>query len=168
MKIHQLKSNFKSKQKRKRVGRGGGSGIGNYSGRGGKGQTARTGGNRRPGFEGGQTPIYRRMPKLGGFKNPTRIEYTVFNVGTLAKYFQEGETVSLETLVKKKLIRSTKNSVKILGEGEITIPLTIQVQKISKSAVDKITKAGGRHEAERSDVAQRSRRQKRKEKVTNE
>lgn len=145
MKVQNLKPNFGSKQKRKRVGRGGGSGIGNYCGRGGKGQTARTGGNRRPGFEGGQTPIYRRMPKLGGFKNPTRIEYTVFNVKTLAKYFQKGETVSLETLVEKKLLRSTKNPVKILGEGEINIPLTIQLQKISKSAVEKIIKAGGTH-----------------------
>ncbi len=146
MKLHELKPATKSRKSKKRVGRGNGSGKGTYCGRGMNGQTARAGGRRRPGFEGGQTPLYMRMPKLGGFKNPTRIEYLPINVGVLNDNFKADETVNLETLAKKRIIRSTKKPVKVLGVGELKIALTVQVDKVSKVAAEKITKAGGKIE----------------------
>lgn len=142
MKINDLKPAKNSRKAKMRVGRGNGS-KGTYCGRGGKGQTARTGGNIRPGFEGGQTPLYMRMPKLGGFKNPTRIEYLPINVGQLNDIFKNGETVSLETLSAKKLIKNTKKPVKLLGTGELKIALTVNLNKVSKAAEEKVTKAGG-------------------------
>ena len=146
MKLHTLKSSEGARKSKQRVGRGDGSGRGTYSGRGMKGQTARAGGRRRPGFEGGQTPLHMRMPKLGGFKNPRRVEYAIVNVGTLEKFFSDGDTVNRETLVKKRVLRSSKMPVKVLGNGELTKALTVNVEKISKSAEDKITKAKGRIE----------------------
>ncbi len=143
MKLNELKPAKGSRKARIRVGRGNGSGQGTYCRRGMNGQTARAGGRRRPGFEGGQTPLYMRMPKLGGFKNPCRTEYLPINVATLNDIFKDGDTVTRETLAKKRVIRTTKKPVKILGMGEIKIKLSVQVDKVSKSAEEKITKAGG-------------------------
>jgi large subunit ribosomal protein L15 len=135
MKLNDLKPAPKSRKAKTRVGRGNGS-KGTFCGKGMNGQTARAGGKRRPGFEGGQTPLYMRMPKLGGFKNPTRKEYTPINVGQLNDLFKAGDTVSHETL-------GLKDPVKILGMGELKIALTVKVDKVSKTAEEKITKAGG-------------------------
>lgn len=145
MKINTLKPQTGSTKKRMRVGRGNAS-KGTYSGRGVKGQSARTGGRRRPGFSGGQTPLYMRMPKLGGFTNPGRVEYSPVNVGVLEKTFNAGDTVTKESLVHKKIIRNQKRPIKILGQGELTIALTIKVDKVSKSAEEKIIKAKGKVE----------------------
>ena len=145
MQLHTLKGNAGARKdsRSKRVGRGNGSGRGNYSGRGGKGQTARTGGKIPAGFEGGQTPLYRRMPKLGGFQNPNRIEYAIVNVGDCDRLFKEGETVDAASLIKKGLIRGRNRAVKILGEGELKIALKFKVAKISKSAAKKIAESKG-------------------------
>lgn len=133
------------KKTKKRVGRGNAS-KGTYSGRGMKGQSSRSGGKRRPGFEGGQTPLIRRMPKLKGFKNPSKIRYQVVNVKDLEK-FKTGTTVDKEALKKKKLIRNTEKPVKILSQGEISVKLTITVESVSTAAQKKIEKAGGKIEA---------------------
>lgn len=143
MKLHELKPKPGSRKKSIRVGRGDGSHRGTYSGRGGKGQTARTGGVRRPGFEGGQTPLVRRMPKLGGFKNPNRIDYAVVNIGDLGSVFKEGDTVDGALLKEKGLVRSSK-AIKVLGEGEIKIALTLKGLKVSASAKEKIEAAKGK------------------------
>lgn len=144
MKLHQLAPTRGSRRSKMTVGRGNGSKKGTYSGRGGKGQTARTGGVRRPGFEGGQTPLTRRMPKLGGFKNPRRIEYSAVNLGTLNRRYKSGETVDRATLIEKKIL-PPKNTqpIKILGDGALEISLTFDVDGFSKSATAKIEKAGG-------------------------
>lgn len=136
MQLHQLK--ISRSKKSKRVGRGNASGAGNYSGRGVKGQSARSGGRRRPGFEGGQTPLIRRMPKLKGFKNPFPKKVRVINVATLEKYFQAGEKVNLETLLSKKLIAKKDQVVKILGKGQLTKKLTVEIENISKKARQKL------------------------------
>lgn len=146
MKINTLKPHTGSSKKRLRVGRGNAS-KGTYSGRGMKGQSARAGGRRRPGFSGGQTPLYMRMPKLAGFTNPGRVEYSPVNVGTLEKTFKAGDIVTKETLLEKKILRNKKRPVKILGQGELTIALTIKVHKVSKSAEEKILNAKGKVEA---------------------
>ncbi len=142
MKLHELKPKHGSRRHKVRVGRGNGSRKGTYSGRGGKGQTARTGGVRRPGFEGGQTPLIRRMPKLGGFKNINRVEYAVVNVGDFEKHFKEGDTVDRAALVQKGLLRSSK-PIKVLGNGKLGVALTVKVEKISASAKTKIEAAKG-------------------------
>ena len=147
MKLHDLKPTPGATKARKRVGRGNASGTGTYAGRGMNGQSSRAGGKRRPGFAGGQTTLVKRMPKLGGFKNPRRIEYAIVNVGTLAEHFESGDTVDSKTLVDKRILRNTKKPVKILGNGDIDINLTVKVAKISKSAAEKITKAKGKVEA---------------------
>lgn len=146
MNIHSLKPQRGSRTKKHRVGRGNASGSGPYADRGVKGQSSRTGGKRRPGFEGGQTPLLRRMPKLGGFKNPNREEYLVVNVGDLAKYFKDGETVNRTSLVEKGLIPSKKSPIKILGNGDLGIALTLKVDKVSKSAAEKIAQSKGKIE----------------------
>jgi large subunit ribosomal protein L15 len=143
MKINELKAAPGARKKKTRIGRGNASGSGTYSGRGMNGQSARSGGRVRPGFEGGQTPLHMRMPKLGGFKNPNRVEHVAINVGRLNDRYENGDTVNMETLVAKRIIRSAKRPVKILGVGEVTIALTINVAKISKTAIEKITKAKG-------------------------
>lgn len=150
MKLSELKPEKGARKRRMRVGRGLGSGKGTYAGRGGKGQTARTGGTRRPGFAGGQTPIHRRMPKLGGFKNPNRIEYQAVNVASLEKHFKDGDTVDVKALVEKGILRSAKMPIKLLGEGEITIALTIHASKASKTAIEKVEKAKGKVELKKA------------------
>ncbi len=134
-----------SRQKRARRGRGFGSGLGKQAGRGGKGQTARTGKGRRIGFEGGQTPLYRRLPKWG-FKSPFRVSYEVVNVTSLETLFNTGDTVDATTLADKNLIRSAESLVKILGDGALNKKLTVKAHKFSKSAVQKINQAGGQVE----------------------
>ena len=129
--------------KRKRIGRGDGS-CGTYSGKGMKGQTSRTGGRRRPGFEGGQTPLIRRMPKLRGFRSLGKIKYQVVNVGDLEKKFKEGDKITKEMLAKEGLIFNAKKPVKLLGTGEVKKKFEITVDLASKSTIDKIEKSGGK------------------------
>lgn len=143
MELHELKPNLGAKQKTQRRGRGDGSGRGNYSGKGNKGQNARSGGTRRPGFEGGQTPLYKRMPKLKGFKNPTRVDFQVVNVGDLEK-FAANDVITMESLLSKNLISKKDQPVKLLGDGEIAKALTIEIHKASASAIAKVEGAGGK------------------------
>ena len=129
-------------KERKRVGRGQASGLGKTAGRGGKGQKARTGNMNFLGFEGGQMPIQRRIPKRG-FTNPFRVEYAIVNVGELNDV--EGE-INLDTLVASGRIKDRKDGLKILGDGELTKPITVRATKVSASAREKIEKAGGKVE----------------------
>ena len=139
--LHTLKPQPGSKKRRKRVGRGSGSGHGKTATRGTKGQKARD--TIPPRFEGGQTPIHRRLPVRVGFKNVNRVEYAIVNVGTLAQRFQPNDTVTPEILKERRIVRKLKDGVKILGEGEITFPLTVHAHAISESARAKIEAAGG-------------------------
>jgi large subunit ribosomal protein L15 len=127
---------------RKRVGRGIGSGLGKTSGRGHKGWGARSGTSRRPGYEGGQMPIYRRVPKRGFTNARFRVEYTVVNVDLLSA-FDNGATVDLQTILERGLVSKTAPLLKILGDGELTKKLTVRAQKFSSSAKAKIEAAGG-------------------------
>jgi len=147
LKLHELKPAEGSTKSRKRVGRGNGSGLGNTAGRGSKGQKARSGGGVRPGFEGGQMPITRRLPKRG-FTNNFRKEYEVINVSDLEERFENGEEVTIEALFETGLINKVKDGVKVLGDGELTKSLTVKVHKVSKTAAEKITAAGGKVEVE--------------------
>lgn len=145
MKLHELQPARGSVSERKRVGRGHGSGNGKTAGKGHKGQNARSGGGVRIGFEGGQMPLARRIPKRG-FNNKFRTEYVAVNVSSLEK-FVEGTTVDLELLKSSGLVRQEKNGgVKILGDGEITKKLTVKANAFSGSAKEKIEKAGGKAE----------------------
>jgi large subunit ribosomal protein L15 len=139
--LHTLKPEPGSKKRRKRVGRGIGSGHGKTATRGTKGQKARD--TIPPRFEGGQTPIHRRLPVRVGFRNVNRVEYAVVNVGTLAERFQPNETVTPELLKERRILRKLKDGVKVLGNGEINIPLTVYAHAVSKSARAKIEAAGG-------------------------
>jgi large subunit ribosomal protein L15 len=143
VRLHDLKPNPGARTRRTRVGRGIGSGLGKTSGRGQKGQKARSGGGVRPGFEGGQMPLVRRLPKRG-FKNPFRVEYEVVNVGQLNR-FEPGTEVTPDLLRAHRLVRR-KGPVKILGEGELDRPLVVKAAAFSESAVAKITAASGRAE----------------------
>jgi large subunit ribosomal protein L15 len=125
-----------------RVGRGVGSGSGKTCGRGTKGLKARSGASRRPGYEGGQMPIYRRVPKRGFTNARFRTEYTIVNVGLLAG-FTAGEVVDLDAVILKGLTSKHTNLLKVLGNGDLPVGLTVRAQKFSKSAVDKIRAAGG-------------------------
>lgn len=138
----ELKSNRGARKKKKTVGRGNASGHGSSSTRGGKGQTARSGSGYKPGFEGGQTPLYRKMPKLKGFNNINHITYQVVNVGDL-NVFEDGEEVNVIRLFEKKLISKKNKPVKILGEGELKKKLSIKVDRVSSSAKEKIEKIKG-------------------------
>lgn len=134
----------KSRKTKKRVGRGNGSGAGTYSGRGMKGQSSRAGGKRRPGFEGGQTPYLRRMPKLKGFKNPNYIQYSVVNVGDL-NIFDDKSTIKKADLLAKNLISKKSQPVKLLGgKGPLEKTLTIEVDKASASAIKAIESNKGK------------------------
>ena len=131
---------------RKRVGRGPASGTGKTAGRGLNGQKSRSGGGKGAGFEGGQTPLARRLPKLPGFRNINRVEYRPVNVSRIEKYYEAGEVVDSESLVAKGIIKNTTDLVKVLGDGEITKAVTVKVDKISASAKAKIEAAGGKVE----------------------
>ena len=144
MKLHELSPAPGSRKERKRKGRGPSSGMGKTSGRGHKGQNARSGGGVRPGFEGGQNPLYRRLPKRG-FVNPTRKEYAVVNLEDLNS-FEAGTEVTPEVLVETGIVKNTKSGIKILGNGEVTVKLTVKANKFSQSAVEKIEAAGGKTE----------------------
>ena len=144
MKLNELSPAKGSIKNRKRVGRGPGSGTGKTSGRGSKGLNARSGGGVRPGYEGGQMPIHRRLPKRG-FKNPFKSQYTIINLSDLSS-IESGTVVDDIYLVKLGLIKSFKDGVKILGNGEISVPLTIKDCLVSNSAKEKIENAGGKVE----------------------
>jgi large subunit ribosomal protein L15 len=142
--LESLKPALGSRQKPTRLGRGIGSGLGKTSGKGHKGQLARSGGGKRPGFEGGQMPLTRRVPKRG-FKNPFRKEYAIVNLGSLDG-FDGKEPVTLDSLKAIGLVSGSTAAVKILGEGKLKKGLTIQAHKFSKSAVQKIQAQGGKAE----------------------
>ncbi|MCK4369192.1 MAG: 50S ribosomal protein L15 [Dehalococcoidales bacterium] len=134
-----------SKRGRKRVGRGDGSGHGTYSGRGCKGQKSRSGYKMRPGFEGGQLPLIKRLPRKRGFTNPFRTEYSLVNLGKLG-IFEPGSEVTPEKLVAAGVVKSLRHPIKILAGGEISHPLVIKANKFSAAAKAKIEAAGGRAE----------------------
>lgn len=142
MRLHNLKPRPGAKHRSKRVGFGESSGHGKTSGRGGKGQTARSGGSIRLGFEGGQMPLLRRIPKRGFNNKAFGTHLAVVNVETL-NVFAEGSTVTPETLVEQGILKKLLQGVKILGDGKLTKKLTVKAQQFSASAREKITKAGG-------------------------
>ena len=144
MKLHELSPAPGSNKQRTRVGRGLGSGIGKTSGRGQKGQNSRTGGGVRPGFEGGQMPLYRRLPKRG-FHNKWSVEFAVVNIADLER-FEAGAIVNPVTLIEAGILKNVKDGVKILGNGDLTKALTVKVQAFSKTALEKINAAGGKAE----------------------
>lgn len=144
MKLHELSPAPGSRKERNRRGRGIASGNGKTAGRGSKGQNARSGGGVRPGFEGGQNPLFRRLPKRG-FQNINRKEFAIVNLEELNK-FAAGSEVSPETLLESGVVKNPKDGIKILGNGEITVQLTVKANKFSQSAVDKIQAAGGKTE----------------------
>lgn len=135
-----------SRKARKRVGRGAGSGTGKTAGRGLNGQKSRAGGGKGVGFEGGQTPLARRLPKLPGFRNINRVECLPVNVSRIEKYYEAGEVVDGESLAAKGIIKKSTALVKVLGDGEITKAVTVKVDKVSATAKAKIEAAGGKVE----------------------
>ena len=141
--MDQIKAPIGANKRKTIVGRGTGS-KGRTAGRGRDGQNSRSGGGTRPGFEGGQMPLYRRIAHRGFSNYPFKKEYTVVNVSTIAEKFVEGEIVSEKTLREKGLLKGKNSLVKILGDGEIKIRLDIQVEKVTSGAKEKIEKAGGK------------------------
>ncbi|HWQ89071.1 MAG TPA: 50S ribosomal protein L15 [Desulfitobacteriaceae bacterium] len=146
MKLHELQPAKGARKATKRLGRGIGSGQGKTAGKGHKGQKARSGGGVRPGFEGGQQPLYRRLPKRG-FTNIFKKVFTVLNVKDLER-FENGAEVTIQSLYEIGLIKAVKDGVKILGTGELTKALTVKVDKVSQTAADKIVASGGKVEVE--------------------
>lgn len=144
MKINDLSPARGSRRNRKRVGRGPGSGHGKTCCRGHKGQRSRSGGGPRPGFEGGQMPLQRRLPKRG-FTNIFKEQYDIINIKDLNR-FAQNSSLDMDALKEAGLIKRKKNGIKLLGSGEISYPLTIKVHKASKSAREKIESAGGKIE----------------------
>ncbi|MBW7477498.1 50S ribosomal protein L15 [Paenibacillus oenotherae] len=144
MKLHDLASAPGSRKEGFRKGRGIGSGNGKTAGRGHKGQNARSGGGVRPGFEGGQNPLYRRVPKRG-FNNPFRKEYAIVNIDELNS-FADGTEVTPELLIEQGIVKNPQSGIKVLGNGEISAKLTVKANKFSQSAVEKIQAAGGKTE----------------------
>ncbi|MEQ6360050.1 50S ribosomal protein L15 [Thermoanaerobacter thermohydrosulfuricus] len=145
MRLHDLKPAEGARRERKRVGRGIGSGHGKTSGRGQKGQKARSGGGVRPGFEGGQMPLIRRLPKRG-FTNIFKKEYAIVNVGTLEERFEDGAVITPEVLIESGIIKDVKDGVKILGDGDLSKKFTVKAHKFSQSAIEKIQAVGGKAE----------------------
>ena len=144
MKLHELQPAEGSRTAPKRLGRGVGSGLGKTSGKGHKGAKARSGGGKRPGFEGGQMPLYRRVPKRG-FTNIFRTEYACVNVERL-EIFNDGDVVTAQSLLDAGIIRKTLDGVKIMGNGELTKKLTVQANKFTATAKEKIEALGGKAE----------------------
>ena len=144
MKLHELKPAFGSTTAPKRLGRGVGSGLGKTSGKGHKGAKPRSGGGKRPGFEGGQMPLIRRLPKRG-FYNPFRINYVAINVDRL-EVFEDGMTVTPVELIEYGIIKKIDDGIKIMGNGELTKKLTVQAAKFTATAKEKIEAAGGKAE----------------------
>ena len=147
MELKDLKPAEGSKRNRKRVGRGPASGNGKTAGRGMNGQKSRAGGGKGAGYEGGQTPLARRLPKLPGFRNFNRVEYVPVNVSRLDAKFNAGDLVDADTLYAAGIIKNTTDPIKVLGDGEITKALTVRVDKVSASARAKIEAVGGKVEA---------------------
>ncbi len=145
MKLHELQPAAGSVKDVKRIGRGHGSGQGKTAGKGHKGQKARSGGSIRPGFEGGQMPLQRRMPKRG-FNNIFAKEYAEINVSALEARFEDGAVVDAQALIESGAIKDAKDGIKVLGNGEITKKLTVKAAKFTASAQEKIEKAGGKAE----------------------
>ena len=145
MKLHELEKNIGATQPKKRVGRGPGSGLGKTSGRGQKGQKARSGGSINPVFEGGQLPLYRRIPKRGFSNAKFKVRYAVINLGDL-NIFEEGTLVTPALLKEKKIIKNQLDGIKVLGNGKLEKKLTIQANKFSESALKKITESGSKAE----------------------
>ncbi len=141
MKLHELQPAAGSRQERNRVGRGQGSGNGKTAGRGNKGQKARSGGGVRLGFEGGQTPLFRRIPKRG-FQNINRKEYAVVNLGTLNR-FEDGQEVTAAVLVEAGIVKNEKDGIKVLANGKLERKLTVKANKFSQAAKEAIEAAGG-------------------------
>lgn len=144
MKLNELSPAYGSAKAAWRKGRGPGSGNGKTAGKGHKGQNARSGGGVRPGFEGGQLPLYRKLPKRG-FKNRFAVNYAIVNVADLNK-FEDGAVVDLATLLEKKIVRKELDGLKVLGNGELTKKLTVKATVFSASAKEKIEAAGGKTE----------------------
>ena len=145
MKLHELEKNIGATHAKKRVGRGSGSGLGKTSGRGQKGQKARSGGSINPVFEGGQLPLYRRLPKRGFSNYPFKKEYAVINLSDL-NVFEDGTVVTPALLKEKGIVKKQLSGIKVLGEGQLDKKLTVQAHKFSKSAVDKINESGSKAE----------------------
>ena len=144
MNLHELRPAEGSTEEAWRKGRGHGSGNGKTAGRGHKGQNARSGGGVRPGFEGGQMPLYRRLPKRG-FKNRNRLDFVAINVGTLSQ-FEDGSVVDAAALRAAGLIKNSRDGIVVLGEGELTKKLTVKATRFSASAQEKIEAVGGKAE----------------------
>ncbi len=143
MKLHNLAPK-NAKPDRKRKGQGNGSGNGTFAGRGMNGQNARAGGGVRLGFEGGQTPLIQRMPKIGGFRNPNRVETQAVNLSDLELRFEDGATINRDTLLEKNLVSKNDARIKILASGELTKKMTVEGGILtSKTAKEAIEKAGG-------------------------
>jgi len=142
MQQNTIKSN-QPRKNRKRVGRGDGSGNGSYSGRGMKGQKSRSGGGVRPGFEGGQLPMIKRLPSLRGFTNVFKKQFNAVNLDRIIEKFPEGGDIETKDLVGARVIRDNGHPTKILGRGEVTVGLNITANKFTKSAKEKIETAGG-------------------------
>ena len=146
MRLEDLRPSKGAKHRKKRVGRGYGSGLGGHeSGRGTKGQNSRSGGGTRLGYEGGQTPIWMRFPKRG-FKNHNRIEYACINVDTLDSLFEANDEVTPERLRERGLVKGNVDRVKVLARGEITKPLVVRAHRFASEATRKIEEAGGKAE----------------------
>lgn len=142
MKLNELSPAEGSAKKAYRKGRGAGSGNGKTAGKGHKGQNARSGGGVRPGFEGGQIPLYRKLPKRG-FKNRFAVVYTTVNIGTLDARFNDGDVVDASALIAAGVIKKANDGIKILGRGELTKKLTVKAAKYSESAKSAIEAVGG-------------------------
>lgn len=142
MRLHDLRPAKGATHERKRVGRGIGSGMGKTSTKGHKGQKARSGASPRLGFEGGQTPLHRRLPQRAGFRNVNRKEYAVVNLDDLER-FEAGTEINPELLINSGIVKSPKDGIKILGNGDLTKALIVRANKFSKTAEEKLKAAGG-------------------------
>ena len=140
--LHTLKAPHRSTHRKKRVGRGQGSGLGKTAGRGGKGQKARSGNMRFEGFEGGQSPLQRRLPKFG-FNSPNRVEFAIVNLSELEAHFKAGAVVDEAALKNARLVKGVYDGVKVLGQGKLSLKLTVKVNKVSEGAKTAIAAAGG-------------------------
>ena len=145
MKLHELEKNIGATHAKKRVGHGSGSGLGKTSGRGQKGQKARSGGSINPVFEGGQLPLYRRLPKRGFSNYPFKKEYAVINLSDL-NVFEDGTVVTPALLKERGIVKKQLSGIKVLGEGQLEKKLTVQAHKFSKNAIDKINESGSKAE----------------------
>ncbi|MBI5644351.1 MAG: 50S ribosomal protein L15 [Deltaproteobacteria bacterium] len=142
MMLNRLKAPKGANQKKTRRGRGEGSGLGKTSGRGGKGQTARSGGNIKPGFEGGQMPLQRKLPKRG-FTNIFKEKARIVNIGDIVAAFKAGEVADPASIAERGLVKGKKGPLKVLGTGDVKAAITVRANMFSKSAIDKIKAAGG-------------------------